>query len=158
MKRAKKEKVVETVVEPIVKIDESNLGIGKLVLIGNDPKCSRCNAFKPTWDDKKFIAFAKVQGVEMIDAGQARFPIIYNTWMANAKKLKVTVKAFPDLIILDKAGKLIGHYNPKGDVPTTITTIKKICADYCNGNECTPIEPKTIVCPNCNGTGKITVK
>jgi hypothetical protein len=140
------------------------MSIGKLVLFGNDPKCSRCNKFKPEWNSKAFVDFAKTVGAERIDAGMTLDKKTYDIWMAKAKVLKVKVVAFPDLMILDKAGKVIGHFTPSGTAKSVIDKIKKLCPDCCTDGSCEievppvvvpPVIDDMVVCPTCNGTGKV---
>lgn len=139
------------------------MSISKLVLFGNDPRCSRCNKFKPEWDSKSFVDFAKTIGAERIDAGMTKFPTVYNSWMVKAKSFKVTFKVFPYLMIIDGNGKLLGHFDPSGKASTVITKIKVLCPDCCTDGTCTPdvppvVEPPVVdmvTCPTCNGTGKV---
>jgi len=140
------------------------MSISKLVLFGNDPKCSRCNKFKPSWDSKAFVDFADSVGAERIDAGMTKFRKVYDTWMAKAKALNVKVVAFPDLMILDGDGKVLGHFNPSGTAASVIAAIKALCPDCCTDGVCDPRVPPVVVppladdmviCTKCNGTGKV---
>lgn len=147
---------------------EVGMGIGKLVLIGNDPKCSRCVTFKKNvWDKADFAEFAKDNGAEMIDAGYTNYPAVYKKWVSKLVKAGTTIQ-FPLLFVLDKNDKVLGSVEKiSGTVASVIKWIKGVCPDCCTDGSCsddgtcvggyqvcsTCAGKKTAKCPTC-GTKK----
>lgn len=133
------------------------MSLGKLVLIGNDPACGResprCLSFKPTWDSAELKAFAAANGAEMIDAGKTKAPAVYAKWVKALVPAGSTIQ-FPDLYVLDKAGKTLGHFSKiSGNAASVIAKIKALCPD-CTDGECGDggcSIPTTVVCPECLG-------
>lgn len=113
------------------------------IIVFKSQKCGYCKSFVKAGGMSALAAFGPV-----VDADLISDRATHDKWQS-----KLHPKVYPEVFVLDDAGKKVGSFNARSMTAAKVTAkMRSICPSCEPG---TPAATKT--CPTCNGSGVVAV-